>query len=365
MHIVDKLKAGGSVFAHMIGGCAVALFSLAVLPGPVSATQRAGVAAGVIGDLRVSEGERPSPEAVKSGMDILLGDRVNSATASRMQVLLLDETVFTIGPDSDLVIDEFVYDPSTQAGRVTANFTKGVMRYVSGMVSRINPGGITIRTRDATIGVRGTALFIMDDPISADGTQFIGLLGPGDQNEAGLAPSRISVTSGGATVNVLRSGYGVFVSPGKALAAPTPIPSRLVKSLQTQLTGDMAEIQENNLKRPQKAKPKTKVEKTKVIVNRSRKERLGKAALLAAAALSGREGGLYRLRTIQSPRNSSIGERDVLLSVRQIDKIGRSASQQRIGRIERLLDGRDPADILDGLDPARIRDFLINRRSLR
>lgn len=116
MRKMETLDAGRKLALDRIGGGALALLGLAAMTLPALSAQQAGVAAGVIGNLRVSEGERPAPEAVKSGMDMLLGDRVNSAAASRMQVLLLDETVFTIGPDSDLVIDEFVYDPSSQAG---------------------------------------------------------------------------------------------------------------------------------------------------------------------------------------------------------------------------------------------------------
>jgi len=228
--------ASRRIALDMMGGCAMALMGLSVLSGPVLAAQQAGVAAGVIGSLRVSEGERPAPEAVKSGMDMLLGDRVNSAAASRMQVLLLDETVFTIGPDSDLVIDEFVYDPSSQAGRLTANFTKGVLRYVSGKVAATNPTAVTIRSRDATIGVRGTALFIMDDPESTDGAQFIGLLGPGGRNDGGLKVGGMTVTTPQGGTDIFRAGYGTFVTPGQAPGPVIQTPPRLTLLLQSQLT---------------------------------------------------------------------------------------------------------------------------------
>ncbi len=236
MRKFGTLMASRRVALDMMGGCAMALMGLSVLSGPVLGAQQAGVAAGVIGNLRVSEGERPAPEAVKSGMDMLLGDRVNSAAASRMQVLLMDETVFTIGPDSDLVIDEFVYDPSSQAGRLTANFTKGVLRYVSGKVAATNPTAVTIRSRDATIGVRGTALFIMDDPESADGAQFIGLLGPGGRNDGGLKVGGMTVTTPQGGTDVFRAGYGTFVTPGQAPGPVIQTPPRLTLLLQSQLT---------------------------------------------------------------------------------------------------------------------------------
>ena len=230
------VKASRKIALDMMGGCAIALLGLTVLTGPVLAAQQAGVTAGVIGNLRVSEGARPAPEVVKSGMDMLLGDRVNSAAASRMQILLLDETVFTIGPDSDLVIDEFVYDPNAETGRLTANFTKGVMRYVSGKVAAANASAVVIKSRDATIGVRGTALFIMDDPEAADGSRFIGLLGPGGRNDGGLKVGGMTVTTPQGGVDVFRAGYGTFVTPGQAPGPVIQTPPRLTLLLQNQLT---------------------------------------------------------------------------------------------------------------------------------
>lgn len=236
MRNTGTMKAYRKVALDMMGGCALVLLGLTQQGGAVMAAQQAGVAAGVIGNLRVSEGERPSPQAVKSGMDMLLGDHVNSAAASRMQVLLLDETVFTIGPDSDLVIDEFVYDPTSQTGRLTANFTKGVLRYVSGKVAATNPSAVTIKTRDATIGVRGTALFVMDDPESATRAQFIGLLGPGGRNDGGLKVGGLTVSTPQGTTDVFRAGFGTFVTPGEAPGPVVQTPPRLTMLLQNQLT---------------------------------------------------------------------------------------------------------------------------------
>lgn len=230
-------KLGGKlsskrIFQALLMGTALAQYGLT----PTQAAQRAGVAAGVVGSLRVSEGERSNPEKISSGMNMLLGDRVNSEKASRMQILLLDETVFTIGPDSDLVIDEFVYDPAAGTGRLTANFTKGVMRYVSGKLAQTNPAAITLKARDATIGVRGTALFVMDDPESSEGAQFIGLLGPGGRNDGGLKIGGMTVSTGKGSVDVFRAGYGTFVSPGGAPGPVVQTPPRLTLLLQSQLT---------------------------------------------------------------------------------------------------------------------------------
>src|SRR5437868_13989463 len=59
----------------------------------------------------------------------------------------------TIGPNSDLAIDEYVYDPSTNSGKLAATLSKGVMRFVGGQIS--HAGNAQITTPNAVVGVRG------------------------------------------------------------------------------------------------------------------------------------------------------------------------------------------------------------------
>jgi hypothetical protein len=65
----------------------------------------------------------------------------------------------TIGPNSDLTIDRFVYDPNTGTGQLAMTATKGVMRYVGGRLSK-HENAVTIRTNVALIGVRGGIVLV-------------------------------------------------------------------------------------------------------------------------------------------------------------------------------------------------------------
>jgi hypothetical protein len=85
-----------------------------------------------------------------------LGTRIVTGPDGRVQVLLLDETVFTIGPNGDMVVDEFVYDPDTSVHKVTARVTKGVFRWVTGKVARKDPAQMNVNLPVGTIGIRGT-----------------------------------------------------------------------------------------------------------------------------------------------------------------------------------------------------------------
>lgn len=61
-----------------------------------------------------------------------MGEQIIVGPNSRLQTVLPDDTVFTLGPDSDMKIDEFVYYPNSSAGKVTAQITKGFFRFVTG-----------------------------------------------------------------------------------------------------------------------------------------------------------------------------------------------------------------------------------------
>ncbi|NWH09192.1 MAG: FecR domain-containing protein [Alphaproteobacteria bacterium] len=71
------------------------------------------------------------------------------------ELRFLDGSTLTVGPESEVVIDEFVYDPAANAGSATMRLTKGVFRYVSG---RMPDDKVQIETETATIGIRGTVV---------------------------------------------------------------------------------------------------------------------------------------------------------------------------------------------------------------
>ena len=72
--------------------------------------------------IRVSSASSEIPsDPLESGTRIYLGDKIEVTSDARMQILLLDETVCTIGGGARLTNDEFVFDPSTQFGSTTRN----------------------------------------------------------------------------------------------------------------------------------------------------------------------------------------------------------------------------------------------------
>ena len=58
-----------------------------------------------------------------------------------------------VGPQSEIVLDSFIYDPAKKDGEVIISAAKGAFRFITGKSAK---SAYTIKTPASTIGVRGT-----------------------------------------------------------------------------------------------------------------------------------------------------------------------------------------------------------------
>jgi FecR-like protein len=137
-------RAAALVFGLSIG--------LAAVVGPAQA-DKVGVAAAVNPDAFSSLSGTPNKQ-LNIGKSIFFNERINTTNSGLVQVLLVDGSTFTVGPNSNLVIDKFVYDPRKKTGELVATFSKGTMRFIGGKLSK-NEGGVTVNTPDGALAIRG------------------------------------------------------------------------------------------------------------------------------------------------------------------------------------------------------------------
>ena len=78
---------------------------------------------------------------------------IETNSVSSTQILFMDETVLSIGPDSRLIMDEMVYDPNSNTGKFVVTAARGLFTFVTGSLASES---YEINTPTATIGVRGT-----------------------------------------------------------------------------------------------------------------------------------------------------------------------------------------------------------------
>jgi len=101
----------------------------------------------VTGDGRRLSGQEIAGASIDNRTTVVTGKD------SRALMLLPDGTTFTIGANSEMVLDDFVYDPDTDMRKMTLKLAKGSFRWVTGKTRRVDP---TIDLRSTIGGIRGT-----------------------------------------------------------------------------------------------------------------------------------------------------------------------------------------------------------------
>jgi hypothetical protein len=128
---------------------------------PSVALARVGVTSATSGDPL----GRPPNEAervLRIGIDVQANELVTTKTNDRAHLLFLDGTSLTVGPNSQITIDKYVFDPASKTGELAVTATTGVFRLVGGKISKKTP--IVVNTPSSTIGVRGgISIFTVTD----------------------------------------------------------------------------------------------------------------------------------------------------------------------------------------------------------
>lgn len=185
---------------------AVALALAFGLPAESVGAPRVGVAAAVNPDATGQPPSQPVYELVIGGK-VVQNEIIRTQAKGRTQMIFLDGSSLTIGPNADMVIDKFVYDPDAKTGQMAISATKGVFRFVGGRISKKST--VQIKTPNAQIGIRGGVAIIE----VGETTRSTFLFG-----------KEMTVSAGGKTQRVTRSGFSVVApAPGLPPLPPEPV----------------------------------------------------------------------------------------------------------------------------------------------
>ena len=108
---------------------------------------------------------------IAKGTLIETNDKIETKNG-KVKIVFKDDTNVTVTESSSLIIDDFVYDPKTGAGKLGLKAAAGTVRYVSGSIAK-DPKNVKINTPTAAIAVRGTD-FVM--AVSETGGSMIMLM---------------------------------------------------------------------------------------------------------------------------------------------------------------------------------------------
>ncbi|MGA2115153.1 MAG: FecR domain-containing protein [Bryobacteraceae bacterium] len=94
------------------------------------------------------------------GMHLLVDDILQTAADGRLGAILQDGTGIGLGPNTELKIDSFVYEPAGGKLGLVLRLAKGLLAYFSGGIARLAPGSVTVETPVGVIGLRGTHMAV-------------------------------------------------------------------------------------------------------------------------------------------------------------------------------------------------------------
>jgi hypothetical protein len=191
------------------------------LAGTGTALARVGVTSATSGD-PLGKPPQEAERVLRIGIDVQANEVIRTGANDRAHLVFLDGTALTVGPNAQLTIDKFVYDPNTKIGELAVNATQGVLRLVGGRISKTNP--ITITTPTSTIGIRG-GICMLDVQRGRTVSTF-------------LFGNNMTVTgAGGGFQNVSRPGSRVTTNAGAPPSPPVMIGQGALSGQMGQLEG--------------------------------------------------------------------------------------------------------------------------------
>ena len=170
---------------------AVAILSLLLLPGLAVAREGAtGIVAATQGEAWVVRGE--AREAARVGLEVRVGDALETGRKGRVKVLLTDDSVLSLGGETRLVVERHLFEP----GRARETHLRLLGGRARALVQQVVGGSrarFEISAGTAVAGVRGTE-FVVEQ--GAEGARVVTLSGAVEWSAAGGGGERVLVSAG-------------------------------------------------------------------------------------------------------------------------------------------------------------------------
>ncbi|MDX1739243.1 MAG: FecR family protein, partial [Alphaproteobacteria bacterium] len=126
------------------------------------------------------------------GDPVYQGDQIETSKEGSVKIRFIDDTIFTLGEDARLALDELVFDPASASGTSSFSILKGSFVFVSGQIAKNDYDNMQVSTPVATIGIRGTTV---------TGTVLIGDVA----FSFSVLEGSITISAGGETISLTES----------------------------------------------------------------------------------------------------------------------------------------------------------------
>jgi hypothetical protein len=96
----------------------------------------------------------------KAGDLVEKADTLMTGPDGSVGITFIDDTRFSIGPNSRIALEKFVFNPTTKDGEFLAKVERGLLAVMSGDIARSAPDAMKVQTRKIVLGMRGTSLLV-------------------------------------------------------------------------------------------------------------------------------------------------------------------------------------------------------------
>jgi hypothetical protein len=127
---------------------------LLLYPAMSAESQVIGVIKIAKGDASVIRGQQAIPAT--TGSKFYLKDTLQTGPGSSLGLIFRDDSVLSMGSNSRVIIDEFLFVPAEGKLGFLIKIVRGTVAYLSGVIGRLSPSTAKFDTPVATIGIRGT-----------------------------------------------------------------------------------------------------------------------------------------------------------------------------------------------------------------
>lgn len=190
--------------------------------------QKVGVV-GAVNQTLAAMDESKVSRILALGKDVFFNDAISTDGSGNAQLMFLDKSALTIGPNASVVVDKFVYNPVDGGGELTMRGTKGAFRFIGGALSKKQE--VKFKTPVGTIGIRGGIAIVEINPTS------------GATNATFLYGDKMTFQNlAGQKQETTNSGFAIsLVSPTAVPSVPVAVDSATLAAKVTNFVGTVGQ----------------------------------------------------------------------------------------------------------------------------
>jgi len=110
------------------------------------------------GSVFVERGGKRIPANV--GTKVQATDTIITGADGSVGISFVDNSLLSMGPNSELAIDRFVFNSTTHEGKFDTSLRKGTLAVVSGKIAKQSPTAMKVKLPASILGVRGTVFLV-------------------------------------------------------------------------------------------------------------------------------------------------------------------------------------------------------------